>query len=76
MSKNVEISAEDWQRLIDLHEELGPLLMSVQNMLQYVGHTSNDAETIADAGKLDRQLDPISKLLFVSDPPFGLKKRN
>jgi hypothetical protein len=75
MSKNVEISMNDWQKLIDLHKKLGPLLFETVSMLQEVSYTSPIPRMASDAGRVFHELEPLAKLIFIEDAPFGIQKQ-
>jgi hypothetical protein len=76
MDKNVEISAKDWQALIDLHEKYERVLLETFNLLLSVSHTSTVPGIAGDAARLFVELEPLTKLVFVADPPFGIQRQN
>ena len=76
MSKSVEISMNDWQKLIDLHNNLGPLLFEAVSLLQDVSYASPIPRMAADAGRVFHELEPLAKLIFIEDAPFGIQKQN
>ncbi len=45
MSKKIEISMEDWQMLIDMHEKLSRVLFESVDFFQEVAYTANDQRT-------------------------------
>lgn len=74
MTKKTEISQEDWQKLIDFHERLNPVLFRTIALLQAVSYTANDVDTAKDAAKLYNELEPLAKYIFIEDAPFGIKQ--
>lgn len=73
MDNNVEITKEDWQKLIDLHDKLSPLLFEAVSLFQGFAYTSSDPTMAKSAAKLFVELEPIAKYIFIEDSPFGIK---
>jgi hypothetical protein len=76
MSRNVEISTDDWQRLVALQEKYGILMFEAVFLLQEVSYTSTIPRIANDAARLFRELQPFGKLMTAEDPPFGVQRRN
>ncbi|MBI5842672.1 MAG: hypothetical protein HZB19_21485 [Chloroflexi bacterium] len=76
MSEKIEISKEDWQKLVDMHEKLSPLLFEAVALFQDVAYTASIPEIAKRAAELFTKLEPLAKYIFVEDPPFGIEQHN
>ena len=71
----IELSTEDWQKLVDLHEKLSPLLFEAVSLFQDVAFTASNPNMATNAAKLFTKLEPIAKYIFIEDPPFGINEQ-
>ena len=73
MSNTVEISREDWETLIRLHEDLGRLLFEAQDILYGLLQLGVKPPAMeADVFDIHSRMKPIAKSLFISDLPFDI----